>query len=98
MKCNKGLEVKAMKSAAGYYIGTEIFDKEMGCEVPNCRVSVNYFKTKEAAEQAMNNGFAQRNCMENDYCSAGKGCGISVPQSIGGMMVKRMIEACEKGR
>ena len=98
MKCSKGLEVKVMKSYAGYYIGTEIFDKEMGYEVPNCRISVSYFKTKEAAEQAMNNGFSQRNCMENDYCSAGKGCGISVPQLTGGMMVKKMIEACKKGR
>ena len=98
MKCSKGLEVKAMKSAAGYYIGTEIYDKEMGCEVPNCRVSVDYFKTKEAAEQAMTSGFAQRVCSENQYCSAGKGCGIPAPQSVGGMRVKRMIEAYEKGR
>ena len=98
MKCSKELEVKAMKSAAGYYIGTEIYDKEMGCEVPNCRVSVDYFKTKEAAEQAMTSGFAQRVCSENQYCSAGKGCGIPAPQSVGGMMVKRMIEAYEKGR
>ena len=98
MKCSKGLEVKVMKSGAGYYIGTEIYDKEMGCEVPNCRVSVDYFKTKEAAEQAMTMGFAQRVCIENQYCSAGKGCGIAAPQSIGGRMVKKMIEAYEKGR
>jgi len=102
MKCTKGLEIKVMKSYAGYYIGTEIFDKEMDCEVPNCRISVEYFKTKEKAEKAMTNGFMQRNCMENDFCSAGRGCGISfnnhAPQSIGAMMVKKMIEQCEKGR
>ena len=98
MKCSKGLEVKAMKSAVGYYIGTEIYDKEIDCEVPNCRISVDYFKTKEAAEQAITSGFVQRVCGENQYCSAGKGCDILALQSIGGMMVKRMIDAYEKGK
>ena len=99
MKCNKGLEVQVLKSAAGYYIGTMIEDKEMKCEVPNCQISVNYFRTEEKAKEAMAAGFQQRTCMENQYCAGARGCGIVIPkQSIGGIMVRKMIEQYEKGK
>ena len=102
MKCIKGIIIRPLKSQAGWYIGSTIFDDEMRCIVPNCRVSVDYFKTEAEAEKAMSEGFAQRNCTENNFCSGGRGCclsyGKSAPQSIGGMMVKKMIEQCEKGR
>lgn len=102
MKCIKGIIIRPMKSQAGWYIGSIIFDDEMHCIVPNCRVSVDYFKTEAEAEKAISEGFAQRSCMENIFCSGGRGCclsrGKSAPQLTGGMMVKKMIEQYEKGR
>lgn len=45
MKCIKGFEVQALKSAAGYYIGTVDSDG-----FPNCRITSNYAKTEEEAK------------------------------------------------
>ena len=102
MKCIKGITIRPLKSQAGWDIGSTIFDNEVGGTVPNCRVSVDYFKTEAEAEKAMSGGFAQRNCIENNFCSSGRGCCLScgkpAPQSIGGIMVKKMIEQYEKGR
>lgn len=40
MKCRKGYEVQALKSAAGWYIGT--VDEE---GYPNCRITTEYAET-----------------------------------------------------
>ena len=102
MKCIKGITIRPLKSQAGWYIGSTIFDDEMGCIVPNCRVSVNCFKTEAEAEKAMSEGFIPRSCMENDFCPNGRDCCLpceeSTPPPIGGIMVKKMIEQYEKGR
>lgn len=102
MKCIKGIKIRPLKSQAGWYIGSTIFDDEMRRIVPNCRVSVDYFKTEVEAEKAMSEGFAQRSCIENNFCSGGRGCCLSceksAPQLVGGMMVKKIIEQYEKGR
>ena len=99
MKCIKRVEIKPMKSPAGYYLGGEVYDEEMGCKVPNCRVSVEYYKTEAEAQEAINNGFELRDCLENKMCSGGRRCcPFPKSQSIGGIMVKKMIEECEKGR
>ena len=45
-------ELKVMCSAAGWYIGTSIFDYECGCELPNTRES-GYYATEEEAEAAL---------------------------------------------
>lgn len=75
MKCTKDLEVRVLKSAAGYYIGTTDFDPDIECEVPNCRVSQEYFKTEKDAQEALDlHNFTVRRCMENDYCNRAKGC------------------------
>ena len=101
MKCIKGMTIRPLKSWAGWYIGSTTFDMEAGCIVPKCQVSTDYYKTEELARKAMVNGFTQRTCCENQFCSGGKGCCLSKetqPQSIGGLMVKKMIENYEKGR
>lgn len=68
MKCKKGYEVKPLKSAAGYYLGTV---DEHG--FPNCRISTQYAKTRE---DALNYLIADRqiNCIENEFCNHGRGC------------------------
>ena len=64
--CRKGLEVKPLKSAAGYYIGT--LDKD---GFPNCRISQDYAATEaEALELFMDRQFAS----EHEFCNGGKGC------------------------
>ena len=102
MKCIKGITIRPLKSQAGWYIGSTIFDDEMRRIVPNCRVSVDYFKTEAEAEKAITEGFTQRSCIENNFCSGGRGCCLSceksAPQLVGGMMVKKIIEQYEKGR
>ena len=74
MKCTQGKEISVYQSAAGYYIGCYSMDEECGCELPYCRVSADYYRTRKEAEQALQNGFNVRLCGENDYCSGGKGC------------------------
>lgn len=67
MKCKKGYEIQACKSAAGWYLGTL---DEYGC--PNCRISMQYAKTREEAETLVPD--RQTGCIENDYCNGGTGC------------------------
>ena len=67
MKCRKGYEVKPLKSAAGYYLGT--LDEE---GFPNCRISNRYAETEfKASLLHMDRQFR---CMENEFCNGGKGC------------------------
>jgi hypothetical protein len=65
MKCIKGYKLQVLKSPAGYYLGT--VDKD---GFPNCRVSIEYCKTREQAEILIPN----RVCDENLFCSNYKGC------------------------
>ena len=67
MKCIKGFEVQALKSAAGYYMGTVDSDG-----FPNCRISRDYAATKEAAQLLPLD--RQTGCIENEFCNSGKGC------------------------
>lgn len=48
--CNKKLPLEIMRSNAGFYIGTS--DGELPCS----RESVEYFRTRDAAEQAIESG------------------------------------------
>lgn len=65
--CRRGHTIKVLKSASGYYIGTEE-DSE-----PYCRLSI-YYSTQGEAQTALTNGFDPRVCEENYFCSEGKGC------------------------
>lgn len=65
-KCRKGYEVKILKSAAGYYLGT--LDED-GC--PNCRISSGYAETEEKAKDLF---YDRYYAMEVFYCNGGKGC------------------------
>ena len=47
--CNKRFELKVMRSAAGYYIGTQC------CEGPNSRES-HYYSSRETAQHALDTG------------------------------------------
>ena len=65
MTCRRGYEIKPMKSAAGWYLGTR--DKD---GFPNCRLS-DYARTEEEAyELPLIRQFAE----ENSYCNSLKGC------------------------
>jgi hypothetical protein len=62
-----------MQSAAGYYIGRSCQETDEqsddylgGMEEPFSRES-EYFPTEEAAQKALNEGFAVRDCVENNY-------------------------------
>ena len=72
-KCIKGFEVKVLRSAAGYYIGT--LDEE---GFPYCRVSKEYYSTQEDAEKALaDKSFTERtHCVEVEFCNGGQGCQI----------------------
>ena len=65
-KCSKGFEIQVLQSGAGFYLGT-IDDWE-----PNCRCSVEYYATREAAETALHTGWTIRQCVENQFCSGGR--------------------------
>lgn len=67
MKCKRGLEVKVLKSAAGYYIGTLTEDG-----FPNCRITRSYSATEEGAKCSLLD--RQIGCIENEFCNGGKGC------------------------
>ncbi|MBO7713749.1 MAG: hypothetical protein J6S85_09285 [Methanobrevibacter sp.] len=60
MKCVKGYEIRALKSAAGWYMGTT--DDE---GFPNCRISSQYAKTKEEAEKLL---LDRQDASENQFC------------------------------
>ena len=62
MKCVRGHEVKALKSGAGWYIGT----LEDGC--PYCRISISYYETEDEANRMMETGFAIKDYGENEFC------------------------------
>lgn len=75
MKCRRGLEVQVLRSGAGYYIGT--MTEEEGFPEPMCRISSCYYKTELEAARALTAwNFPVRNCIENDFCNHGMGCGI----------------------
>lgn len=67
MKCRRGLEVKPLKSAAGWYWGTLDSDG-----FPWCRISTMYADTEEECLQIPcgDRDYA----MEVEYCNHGKGC------------------------
>lgn len=67
MKCKKGYEVKPLKSAAGWYVGT--LDPE---GFPNCRISTEYAKSEEFAKILILD--RQIGCIENEFCNGGEGC------------------------
>lgn len=67
MKCVNGFEIKPMKSAAGWYMGTRTKEG-----YPNCRVTTNYYKTAEEAEENIMEDY--RYCEENNFCSHGLAC------------------------
>lgn len=71
MKCINGLELKVLKSNAGYYIGTQCEDGS-----PNCRLSNNYWKDKDIAQNCLDrNNFTKRSSsIEIQWCNSGKGC------------------------
>jgi len=65
MKCVKGYRIRVLSSGAGWYIGT--LDED---GFPNCRISVDYYATKESAEDALKNRtFGFRFCSENRWCA-----------------------------
>lgn len=70
MKCVRGHEIEALKSGAGWYIGTT----EDG--MPYCRISISYYESKEEAERMMREGFAIKDYAENEFCFRGAG-GVS---------------------
>ena len=72
-ECKKGFEVQAMRSAAGYYLGTRD-----GEGFPQCRISTEYAKTAEQAEKILIPD--RQNAMENCYCNGGCGCEIKEVQ------------------
>ena len=45
MKCVNGYEIKPLKSAAGWYMGTTTPEGW-----PNCRITTHYYKTAEEAK------------------------------------------------
>lgn len=68
-KCKQGYEVKPMKSACGWYLGTVDADG-----FPNCRVSTEYAKTAEEAAKVL---IPDRQMQENAFCNGGCGCMIT---------------------
>ena len=68
MKCIKGYEIKPMKSAAGWYVGTTDEDG-----FPMCRIS-GYYPTKETAQTALDNKTFYRFAEEISFCNGGCGC------------------------
>jgi len=68
MKCIKGYEIKPMKSAAGWYVGTTDEDG-----FPMCRIS-SYYKDKETTQKAIDNRTFFRIAEEIAFCNGGCGC------------------------
>jgi hypothetical protein len=46
-------KLKVLKSNAGYYIGTQYFDKELNTYLPNSRDSAEYYSTYKDASTAL---------------------------------------------
>lgn len=71
IKCARGYDVRVCSSAEGYYIGT-IVDGFL-----YCRISREYYKTKEEAEKALlERTFTFRDSPENMYCNQYLGCNV----------------------
>ena len=70
-ECRKGNKIKIMRSAAGYFLGTEELDSDLGIEVPCCRIT-DYYASEEQLQEDSNIKF--RDCVENNFCNKGKGC------------------------
>ena len=66
MKCAKGYEIKPLKSAAGWYLGTVDVNG-----FPNCRLTSNYAPTKEDALRLF---MDRQMASENEFCNDGCGC------------------------
>jgi len=82
-KCNRGFEIQVLSSSAGFYLGTLTNDGE-----PMCRLSIQYYKTRAIAEEALRTDrFDRRDSIENLYCRNPYGScfseiAISVPTSM----------------
>ena len=63
VECKKGYKIEAIKSAAGYYLGTRVDG------MPNCRLTTTYAKTEKEAEKLCCD---RQSAMENQFCN---GCG-----------------------
>jgi len=50
------LPIIVMRSAAGYYLGTERFDADMGMTIPYTRESIEYWPTEAKAASALASG------------------------------------------
>jgi len=67
--CNKGFDIKVLKSNAGCYIGTLDHDGS-----PYCRLT-DYFESERAAQAALDSGNAViRKAVEIEYCSKNNRC------------------------
>lgn len=63
-RCYKGRTVTVLKSNCGYYIGT------IDGNEPYCRLSAEYYKSKEEAQYALDNRtFTERDAIEVMYCN-----------------------------
>ena len=49
-------ELKVLRSAAGYYIGEDYWDSDFQCWMPYSRRSMEYYKTYEEAQEALDKG------------------------------------------
>lgn len=66
MKCSQGYEIRPLKSAAGWYLGTTDFDG-----YPKCRISTQYAPTEEEAKKLF---MDRQMAAENEFCNGGCGC------------------------
>lgn len=57
------------QSAAGFYLGRMCVDKADGFEEPYSRES-DYYASRKEAQAALAQGFAVRDCIENDHAYA----------------------------
>lgn len=47
---------EVLESAAGFYIGQQYYDSDIGCHVPGGRLSVRYWRAKHEAQAALKSG------------------------------------------
>lgn len=50
---------EVLESAAGFYIGQQYYDSDIGCPVPGGRLSVRYWRAKREAQVALTSGVWQ---------------------------------------
>lgn len=70
-ECRKGNKIQIMSSAAGYFLGTEELDRDLGIEIPCCRIT-GYYSSEEQLRNDASIEF--RHCCENEFCNKGEGC------------------------